>query len=64
MDYYKPAVFDKEVAKILTKEFAKELRSFLNNPQNADAVIKTPVKYSCTLKRVQSFLKKNTLCSI
>ncbi|KAG2212659.1 hypothetical protein INT47_000636 [Mucor saturninus] len=42
LDYYKPAVFDKEVANILTKEFAKELRSFLKNPQNADAVITTP----------------------
>lgn len=43
LDYYKPDVFDKEVAKILSKEFAKEFRKFLKHPQNTEAVITTPV---------------------
>lgn len=43
LDYYKPDVFDKEVAKILSNEFAKEFRKFLKHPQNTEAVITTPV---------------------
>ncbi|GAA5811004.1 hypothetical protein MFLAVUS_004433 [Mucor flavus] len=41
LNYYKPAVFDKEVAKILDKEFAKKLREFIKKPEDTDAVITT-----------------------
>lgn len=53
LNYYKPAVFDKEVAKILDKEFAKKLREFIKKPEDTDAVITTTVSFKTPKSRAK-----------
>ncbi|KAI8369919.1 pseudouridine synthase [Blakeslea trispora] len=41
-EYYEPSMFDQAVSDIFDKEFAALFRSFLNTPEEADAVLTTP----------------------
>lgn len=43
VNYLKPAAFDKKVAELISKDFAKQFRTFLKNPDDIDAILTVPV---------------------